>query len=160
MPVDFEGDRERDTRIIIWTLNFTVKGFIFGAVSNNIGLIKTSITNIYNDISPTDQVVFRMTPSGTGTYQIGEGVFQGYSPSTATATAKVVEFNNNHLTLTNVNGNFVAGQAIHSQQSNSNYTFDSYAVTNQKFVEIVTTPNPTNATPANNYTYTTVVTEY
>ena len=160
MPVDFEGDRERDTRIIIWTLNFTVKGFIFGAVSNNIDIIKTSITNIYNDISPTDQVVFRMTPSGTGTYQIGEGVFQGYSPSTATATAKVVEFNNNNLTLTNVNGNFVAGQAIHSQQSNSNYTFDSYAVVTPKIVDIVITPNPIDVTPANNYTYNTVVTEY
>jgi hypothetical protein len=159
MPVDFEGDRERDTRVIIWTLNFTVKGFIFGAVSDNIALIRTSITNILNDISPTDQVVFKMTTPGIGTYQIGEGVYQGYSHSTATATAKVVEFNNNNLTLTNINGNFVSGQPIYSSQSNSNYTFDSYAVVNPKFVEIVTTPNPTNVSPANNYTYTTVITE-
>ena len=45
--ITYEGGRENETRMIIWTLNFTVKGFIFGKISEA-GLIKTSITNILN----------------------------------------------------------------------------------------------------------------
>ena len=160
MPVDFEGDRERDTRVIIWTLDFTVKGFIFGGVSDNIKIIKTSITNIYNEISPDDVVIFNMTTPGIGQYQIGETVYQGYSQTLSTASGKVVEFNNNQLHLSNITGNFVAGQPIYSVMSNSNYAFDSYVVQPHKYVDITTTPNPIDATPANNYTYNTIVTEY
>jgi hypothetical protein len=43
------------------------------------GLIKTSITNVLNQISSTDTVVFNMAQTGTGTYQTGETVYQGYS---------------------------------------------------------------------------------
>jgi len=160
MPVDFEGDRERDTRIIIWTLDFTVKGFIFGAVSDDIKIIKTSITNIYNEISPDDVVIFNVVEPGIGQYQIGETVYQGYSHTLSTASGKVVEFNNNQLHLSNISGNFVAGQPIYSVISNSNYAFHSYVVRPHKYVEITTTPNPEYATPANNYTYNTIVTEY
>ena len=160
MPVDFEGDRERDTRIIIWTLDFTVKGFIFGAVTDNIKIIKTSITNIYNEISPSDVVIFKMTTPGIGQYQIGETVYQGYSHTLSTASGKVVEFNNNQLHLSNITGNFVSGQPVYSVNSNSSYPFDSYVVSPHKYVKITTTSNPPDVTPANNYTYNTVVTEY
>ena len=61
--IDYEGDKNSETRMIIWTLNFTVKGFIFGKTSST-GLIKTSITNILSNISAEDSVVFNMnTPS-------------------------------------------------------------------------------------------------
>ena len=43
--ITYEGPRDSDTRTIIWTLNFTVKGFIFGA-SSSAGLIKESIASI------------------------------------------------------------------------------------------------------------------
>ena len=76
------------------------------------------------------------------------------------ASGKVVEFTNNQLHLSNITGNFVSGQPIYSVLSNSSYTFDDYVVHPHKYVDIVTTPNPSDAAPANNYTYNTVVTEY
>ena len=88
--VTTEGNRDKDTRTVIWTLNFTVKGFVFGAVSSA-GLIKTSITNIWTDIAPTDTVALNVSStSGVGQYQQGEFVYQGYSAGTSTASAKVV----------------------------------------------------------------------
>ena len=75
----YEGNRESDTRYIVWTLNFTVKSFIFGAFGDTGNIIKTSITNIYNDINATDIVAFNMTTPGTGNYQMGEVVYQGYT---------------------------------------------------------------------------------
>ena len=157
---EYEGDRDSDTRTIIWTLNFTVKGFVYGATSD-VGIIKTSITNIYNEILPTDIVQFTIEPtSGLGQYQVGEIVYQGYSRSTATATAKVSIWIDNILQLTNISGNFVSSQSIRGEVTNANYSFTSYNLVPQKFATITTVPNPIDATPANNYTYNTVVTEY
>ena len=159
--IEYEGDKNSETRMIIWTLNFTVKGYIFGNVSSA-GLIKTSITNIFSNISAEDTFIFNMTSPGVGTYQAGEIVYQGYSAPLATATAKVVLWANNTLRLTNVNGNFVSSQPIIGAVSNSNYIFNSYSANNapfQQLAKIVITPNPSTANANSLYTYTTTITE-
>jgi hypothetical protein len=139
--IKYEGGRDSDTRMIIWTLNFTVKGFIFGPVSQA-NLITHSITNVYNDITPDDQVIFTMDrATGTGTYRTDEVVYQGYSLATATATAKVIVFGGINLTLTNIKGHFVSSMPIRGASSNSNYAFKSYNFITQKYAQIDVTPN-------------------
>lgn len=160
--IEYEGaGRTAETRMIIWTLNFTVKGFIFGKTSSA-GLIKTSITNILTQITSTDTVSFNMNPSGVGKYQSGEVVYQGYSLQTATASAKVTLWQNNVLHLTNINGNFISSLPIVGAISNSNYIFTSYNVNSsipKDLAQIVITPNPSSANANSNYTYTTTISE-
>jgi hypothetical protein len=155
----YEGPRDTDPRMIIWTLNFTVKGFMFGQTTQ-IGLITTSITNILSGIDSTSSVVFNMNvSSGVGTYQQGETIYQGYSHGTATASAKVVLWTNNQLTLTNIQGNFVSSQPIYGLTTNANYVFTSYQTNNSTMAQIVVKPNPANANANSNYTYTTTIAE-
>jgi hypothetical protein len=137
--ITYEGPRDSDTRTIIWTLDFTVKGFIFGATSTP-KLIYTSITNILNDIQPTDVVSFNVASFGQGQYQAGEIVYQGFTLNSATATAVVVDFisNNNELKLTNINGNFISSQPIIGSKTNSNYLFNSYQIPPTNLAQIVT----------------------
>ena len=156
--VSYEGPRDTDPRMIVWTLNFTVKGYVFGQISTA-GLIKTSITNILNDITAADSVVFTMGNTGVGTYQDGEIVYQGYSVKSATATAKVVLWSNNLLTLTNINGNFVSSQPVIGVSTSANYLFTSYQLQPMNYAQIVITPNPSNANANTLYTYTTNITE-
>jgi hypothetical protein len=162
--IDYEGNYERDTRVIIWTLSFTVKGYIFGKINDSgTGLITHSITSIYNQITEDDIVQFTMSPnSGIGTYQIGETVYQGFSAPLAIASGKVVSFNNNLLRLKNINGNFVSNLPIQSTSGSANYKFTSFNPTPDKWVQIDTTPNPANANVAfaNTWTANTVITEY
>ena len=149
-----------ETRIIIWTFDFTVKGFIFGASTPTGGIIKTSITNVLNDITQDDSVIFNLN-NGVGNYQVGEFVYQGYSYPTSTATAKVVSWSNNELVLTNVSGNFVTGQPIYGSVTNANYNFASYrSILPQKFSTTTVVPNPTTASANSKYTYTTTIREY
>ena len=155
----YEGDKNSETRMIIWTLNFTVKGFIFGKMSE-VGLIRNSITNILGSISSTDTVAFNMVPTGTGTYQTGEVVYQGYSASTATATGKVVLWSNNNLHLTEINGNFISDLPIIGIVTNSNYVFNSYEMQPQVLAKIDVKPNPIDATANMDYTYTTTISEF
>ena len=158
----YEGDKESETRMIIWTLSFTVKGYVFGKTTPT-GQIRTSITNIFNDISSTDVVQFNMANTGTGTYQTGEIVYQGYSAQESTASGRVVLWTNNILHLTNIQGNFVSDARIIGTKTNSNYQFTSYVAPAQKMATITVVPNPTTANTANanvDYTYTTTITEF
>ena len=159
--IDYEGDHNRDTRLIIWTLNFTAKGFIFGKINDSSkGLIKHSITSIYQQITPEDEIQFSMdVDTGLGEYQIGEIVYQGYSAPTAVATGKVVFWNNNVLTLTNINGNFVSNLPIKSASSSTSYEFTSYIPTPQKLVQIDNYVNPPSANVTDSWTANTIITE-
>jgi hypothetical protein len=158
--ITYEGNREKDPRMIIWTLNFTVKGYIFGK-STSTNLITRSITSIYNQISDGDVVEFTMNAaSGIGSYQLGETVYQGYTAQTATATARVVLWKNNILHLDNINGDFTSTQPIYGVNTRANYKFTSYNITPKKFVQIDITPNPSTANATSLYTANTVIKEY
>jgi hypothetical protein len=136
--IEYEGDAHTvETRMIIWTLNFTVKGFIFGARSNAGGLITHAITNIYKDITAADEVNFTLNiPTGVGEYQVGEYVYQGYSLNTSTASGKVVFFSPGKLTLTDINGSFVSSMPIMGAQTNANFTFTSHEILTYKYSQI------------------------
>jgi hypothetical protein len=160
--IDFEGDFTRGTRNIIWTLNFTVKGFIFGKVDDNKSIIKESITSIYQSILPTDSVQFTMNgPSGLGTYQIGEIVYQGYSPGTAIATGKVTYWNhiNYALTLTNINGTFVNTLPIIGASTQTSYTFNSVSTVPHKLATVDVKVQPPTANINDLWTANTTITE-
>lgn len=160
--IDYEGTHDRDTtRIIIWTLSFTVKGFIFGKVNDvGNGIIKHSIVSILNKVTEDDVIIFDINlPSGLGNYLVGETVYQGYSSSTALASAKVILWNNNELHLSNINGNFVSDLPIQGTSSKANYLFTSFKPTSQKLAQIDTTPMPTNANSIGPYIATTQITE-
>jgi hypothetical protein len=159
--IDYEGDWERGTRNVIWTLSFTVKGFIFGKINDSSrGLITHSITSIFNSVDPNSEVQFTIDPTtGIGDYQVGEIVYQGYSRGTAVATAKVIFWDNNVLTLTNIDGNFVSNLPINASSSQTSYKFTSYIPSPKKLVQIDIVPNPADANVASNWVANTTITE-
>ena len=70
---EYEGNF--DTRqVIIWTLQFTAKTYLFGPTADS-GVIKTAITNFYSDTNTTTarrEVQYRTVPKAT-TDQDGDG---------------------------------------------------------------------------------------
>ena len=160
--VKYEGDREQETRNIIWTLNFTVKGFIYGAVSEP-KIIKTSITNIYDDSLLGDSIVeLNMNEGGVGSYQDGEYVYQGYSFDTATATARVVVWNgsNYKLRIDKLSGNFVNSTPLYGAKTGSAYTIQSHSILPTRLAKVTVTPEPPTANAESNYTYNIQTEEY
>ena len=160
--IDYEGNWEGNVRTIIWTINFTVKGYIYGAISTP-KIIRSSFTNILND----DQLVSKninatMSAGGNGNYQYNELVYQGYSYETATATASVVDWvaNTRQLILNKINGHLVSGQKIIGVNTNATWNVSSFSETSSNLVNITITPNPLDVILPNNYTYSTVITEF
>jgi hypothetical protein len=134
--ITYEGGRENQTRMIIWTLNFTVKGFVFGKTTET-GVINRAFVSIYNLITDTDVVEFNLNlDSGFGTYKVGESVYQGYTSDDTTATGVVVQFTDNLLRLKQLTGNFVSDKPIYGINTLANYQFTSYNLNPLKFVEV------------------------
>jgi hypothetical protein len=157
---DFEGSFTTDVRTIIWTLSFTVKGYIYGNIANT-GLITNTITNIYKEITGSDSVIFSLNSGGVGSYQQGEVVYQGYSQGTATATATIVDIDtqNQQITLQNINGNFVSTSPVIGVSSGASYFYNSVNVTPLKYTTINIVPNPITANANTSWVANTKITE-
>lgn len=159
--IDYEGDYNSKVRTVIWTLNFTVKGYLYGPVSQP-KIIRSSITNIIDNNSLKGKnVIFNMT-NGLGNYQQSEVIYQGYSYETATATAKVSYWSptSNTLTINNITGHFVTGANVVGFSTNSTWNLNNYQIQPLTSVEILVHPNPENVILPNNYTYTTIISEF
>jgi hypothetical protein len=159
--ITYEGSRDSDTRTIVWTLNFTVKGFIFGQTDTP-KIISTSITNILNQIDSRNAVLFKISNGGFGDYIEGEFVYQGYSLENLTAKAEVISWSpiNKQLVVKNITGNFVSTQAIKGIKTNANHTFNSYQITTLNLLQSVVTSSATDATANSSYVYTNDIFEY
>ena len=159
--ITYEGLRDTDTRTIVWTLDFTVKGFIFGQTDTP-KIIGTSITNILNQIDSNSVVVFKINSGGFGTYKEGEFVYQGYSIENSTAKAQVISWSsiNRELTVKNITGNFISAEAIKGLQTNASYTFNSYRITTLKLLQSIITSSATDAKANSSYIYTNDILEY
>lgn len=141
----YEGTRDSETRVIVWTLNFTIKGYIYGE-RTTANVITHTITSIYNQITSDQLVTFTMDPNSGNTnyeYQIDSQVWQGYSKNMASATATVVSWDSqyNLLGLQNIQGNFVSNLPIYCTATPANYKFTTYNVSPVKYAQIDTYGN-------------------
>lgn len=160
--IEYEGDYNSKIRTIIWSLDFTLKGYLYGPISSA-KVVKTSITNIIDDLTLGNRnIKLTLQTGGNGNFTIGSTAYQGYSFETNTATGKVVDWNlaSRELTITQPVGHFTTGQPIKCVNTNATWTAQSFEITTVPAATVTVTPNPSNVIPPNNYTYTTVVTEY
>jgi hypothetical protein len=161
--ITYEGLRDSDTRTIVWTLDFTVKGFIFGQTDTP-KIIGTTITNILNDIdhhSDSVVLVLNMNNPGIGTYQEGELAYQGYTSTMPTASGTVVSWSpiNSELTLKNIDGNFISSESIIGAKTNASYTFNSYKIMPVTNAQVIVFTEPTDARANGLYSYSTIINE-
>jgi len=160
--VDYEGDSSSKVRSVMWTLTFTVKGYLYGSVAEP-KIIRTSTTNIYDDNSlKINETLAKVANTAFGNYQIDETVFQGYSYETAVATAEVKSWSSSSykLGLKNLNGHFITGTPIIGVTTHANSMPLSFQTVPFNAVTINVTPNPSNVVMPNNYTYTVQVEEF
>lgn len=159
--IDYEGDYNSKVRTVIWTLRFTVKGYLYGPVSEP-KIIRSSITNLLDDTSLHDKSIVLNMTNGFGNYEQEEVVYQGYSYDTATATAKVSYWlpTANTLTIKDLSGHFVTNANVIGSSTHSTWKLNTYKIQSSNLVNITITPNPSNVVLPNNYTYTTTITEF
>lgn len=165
--IEADGDFGSEVRIVIWTLAFTVKAFIFGAIKD-VKLISNTGINFINSGLPysspfsnfdgegaccTGNIsrLFTMDQNGDGDYQHGEIVYQGLSLDYAYASGKVLEWEANSKTLiiTAICGDFRLNQPIIGTDSYA-FHIPISSANNNVVIEFTAVPEPITAT-ANSY---------
>lgn len=158
--IDYEGDYNTNVRSVIWTLTFTVKGYLFGPIKQP-KVIRTAITNIYDDKKLKYQDIEASLNSGSGNFKVGEEVYQGYSYGTATATGTVKDWSESSqkLTITNTHGHFVSDSTIYGVDNNAEWNVSSFAFRPSVLMTTTITPDPSDVVLPNTYTYNVYTTQ-
>lgn len=161
-----------EPRIIIWTLNFTARAYIYGPVATS-GLIQEAIIteyllNLDPSLPSSSQYIYLVMADNDaggnvdfGSYLAGETVYQGPTLAYATASAEVVAWSpiTSYLQIENPVGTFVTNTPVIGNQTGATFTLINYLV-NSGPIEIITvTPNPPNANVSNNTGYIVTVTD-
>lgn len=156
----YEGDQSA-TRVLVWTLNFTVKGYLFGPISS-INIINSSLVNIYNDNPSIPVVEMTLVNTSNAIYKTGEMVYQGSSIENATATGYVQSYSNtlSKLLVYDTNGTFSNTSNVIGVVSNTSYRPNTVYATSKLLVEITVTPSPNTAGPNSAFGFTTTIEEF
>lgn len=161
---DVEDVGSGDTiRVLVWTLTFTAKGYMFGPiVSRNI--IRKVTANTFNstfNLDNTRLLTFANT-GGQGTFKVGELVYEGPTLTAANATAFVESWDPNtfRLVVNDVNGILKAGRHITGVISNASYNVISFGTNDLQLNKIQITPTPNTASPNTAFGYDELVQEF
>jgi hypothetical protein len=156
--VDYEGDMS-STRLIMWDLSFTVKGYILPPIKSG-EVIRQANTNIYYEPqSLNGQVVYVDFANGTGQYLTTETIRVDDRQLRGT----VVYFSNSNtgtLIVSDLNRLLAVGDKVVGDISNASFTISTLEATPLQQTKIVTTPDPSNANPDDEFGFAETITTW
>lgn len=147
--VSYEQESDGDpqnTRVLIWTLNFTVKGYIAGPERETPLISNTSYGatgNVYSNYGTYRILKFS---EGNGVnYQFNELVYQGGQVEESNAVGYVRGWDNltNTITISDARGNFTANSVLTGAISGAKYILDTIPDPRQ-IAQISVLPDPPN----------------
>jgi len=149
------------TRVIVWTLTFTAKGYMYGPIVSR-DIIRKATANTYNDTFSLLNKRSITVASGSGTYQAGEIVYEGRTLNTSNVTAKVDSWSpsTNTLIITDTSGILKAGRYLFGVSSNAAYNIASFASNDNQLTNLTVIPNPNTANVNTAFGFDTTVEEF
>ena len=162
--VDYEGDGTT-TRLLIWDLTFTAKGYIWPPVKSG-KVIRQANTNLYIETqNRTSQKVFVDYANGSGYFSDEETIFvtTNLDGDTRDVKGDLAYFSNSNtgiVVVNNLNKLIEANDIIVGATSNASYNVSSVDSEPLKTVIITTTPDPASANANDNYGFTETIEEW
>ena len=157
--IDYEGDGST-TRMIIWTLTFTVKGWVFPAVKTGKDIIKSANTNFYIDTNIDGlQKVYVDFANGNGTLKETETIRVVGKNITGTVHY-FSNTNNGILIVSNLTSPLKANDVIVGDITNAKYNVSTIAVDSNKVFVINTRPIPATANADSKYGFEEIFNEW
>lgn len=162
---DVSGDTgsSDDTRVIIWTLTFTAKAYLYGLISDgNASLITKVIANTFIDESFAGGENTLHLENGSGNFKIGELVYEGRTLSAANVTAFVKQWtaSTNNVVVYDTSGVLKANTELKGAVSGAKWNIANLSATSAQMTEITVVPNPPTANADDDYGFTITVEEY
>ena len=158
--VEYEGaENEGSTRLILWDLTFTAKGYIWPPVKSG-KYIKTANTNSFIDLTNKDiQKVYVDYANGNGVFAQGETLRANNSDLFGT----VDYFSNTSsgiLVVTGANKIIKVGDKLTGDYTGAAYNVTVTDINSLNVVQIKTETNPGNATLGDEFGFIDTIKEY
>ena len=155
--VDYEGDM-MSTRLIIWNLEFTAKGYIWPPVKTG-KVITSANTNFFIEPNSTiEQQVYVDFANGVGRFSDSESI----RVSDRDVYGKVVYFsnaNNGILIVQSLNDYLQVGDIVRGDFTGATFTIKTADKTPLLLTKITTRPNPANAQPDDEFGFSETITD-
>jgi hypothetical protein len=154
------GVSSDNVRIIIWTLTFTAKGYMYGATTES-KIIRKATANTYDSTFNTTAQKEIVFSTGRGVFKIGELVYEGRTLSEANATAFVHSWNptTNTIVVVDTNGVLKTGKYMTGAVSNASWNIQSFTTPTNQLVRQIVYPDPMNANADTAFGFTEVLQE-
>lgn len=145
--VESTGSTEASTRMIVWTLSFTAKAYLYGPIADS-KVIRTVSANTYYDNAENfigERII--TVGAGNGNYKIGELIYEGRTVSSANATGFVESWDStsNTLTIIETNGVLATGKYIIGAVTNSSHVIVSTKVNDYQLTNLTITASSNTA---------------
>ena len=156
---DYEGDM-MSTRLILWDLSFTAKGYIWPPIKSG-KIIRSANTNIYINLDEggTAQKVYVDFANGTGVFATSEVI----RVVDRDINGRVVYFSNSNagiLIVDSLSNLLEVGDKVTGDYSNSSFTIKTTDVVSINAAAIVVVPKPISAEPDDEYGFTETIKEW
>lgn len=151
------------TRVIMWTMTFTAKGYLYGYISDgNSSLITKVVANTFIDTSLGGGEKSINLENGSGNFKLNELVYEGRTISAANATAFVKSWNSvaNNLVIYDTNGVLKQNTEIRGAISGAKWNIASLDIVPGQVTELTVEPDPPSANVDDDYGFTITVEEY
>lgn len=151
-----------ELRTIVWTLQFTVKAYLYGPINSNTKIIRKSTANTYDSTYlQTGERKVNLT-SGSGDYKIGELVFEGKTAGVANASGFVKSWDNvaNQVVVTDLSGALLVGKKLTGAVTNTAYTISTFDANDNQIINLTVVPDPSTANANDDFGFTETIEEY
>jgi len=157
--VDYEGDG-MTTRMIVWTLTFTVKSWIFPALKTGGDIIKSANTNFFISTElDGEQKVYVDFANGHGILKDTETI--RVTGKNITGTVKYFSNTNNGiLIVSNLTSPLSVNDIIVGDMSNAEYTISTLETTSTKIATVIVRPDPATANIDSDYGFEEIFNEW
>lgn len=134
-----------DLRMIVWTLQFTAKAYLFGPISNT-KIIRKVTANTYLDVDQAGVRKINLS-TGTGDYKTGELVYEGRNLEGANVTGFVRTWSNtsNTLIIEDLTGVLQTARKITGVVTGATYTISTFDTNPYQLTNLTIQPDPLTA---------------
>lgn len=158
------GEQE-SMRILIWTLTFTAKAYLYGPITSgaNSKIIRKATANTFIDNSEFGDIDRKLTfSSGKGLYKTGELVYQGNKLEEATVRGYVLSAypTANVIVVSDIKGQFRDNSKVYGAVSGAAWVLSSHEQYDNQVMRLSVYPNPLSANANDDFGFTEVLQEY
>ena len=149
-------------RTIVWTLTFTVKGYLYGPTTNSKLIRKVTANTFFYNTEGTTQQLNLGNPGSNTEFKVGELVYEGRTINDANSSGFVASWDNTAkvLVISDVSGVIKTGKQIRGAVTNASYNVISYETADYQLSSLVVQPDPLTANANDAFGFTETITYY